>query len=79
LAVSCNARDGGKFDQAQLLDNVDSDEPQASNKCLSGITERLRGFFPGHFRRRPESTRWGVSFPSIGDDLPDRYYTSLTP
>src|SRR5262249_23681377 len=38
---------GGKFDQARLLDNVNSDEPQPGNDFFSGIAQRLRGLLSG--------------------------------
>ena len=74
---------GQKFDTARLRDDVDSDEPQSGNDFFSGIAERMRGLFPGPLSPTARLDALGrlsqLLSPSIGDHLPDRYYTSLTP
>ena len=74
---------GQKFDETRLRDDVGSDEPQPGNDFFSGIAERLRGLFPGPLSPTSQLDALGrlsqLLAPSIGDHLPDRYYTSLTP
>ncbi len=74
---------GQKFDQKRLRDDVDSDEPQFGNEFFNGIAQQLRGLFSGPFSPSSRSDPLGVLSqllsPSIGDHLPDRYYTALTP
>ena len=74
---------GRKFDQGQLLVDPDSDEPQPGNDFFSGMAERLRGLFAGPLSLTSRIDVLGrlsqLLSPSIGDHLPDRYYTSLTP
>lgn len=73
---------GQKFDQTLLRDDVGSDEPQAGNDFFSGIAEQLRGLFSGPLSPTSRIDALGrlsqLLSPSIGDHLPDRYYTSLT-
>jgi hypothetical protein len=74
---------GQKFDLRQLLDGVDSDEPSSGNDFFSGIAERLRGLVAGPLSPTSRIDALGrlseLLAPTIGDHLPDRYYTSLTP
>jgi hypothetical protein len=67
---------GQKFDRNRLLDSIDSDDPQP------GIAEQLRGLFSGPFSPSSRIDVMGrltqLLSPSIGDHLPDRYYTALT-
>lgn len=73
---------GQKFDRARLRNDVDSDEPQVGNDFFSGIAGQLRGLFSGPFSPSSRVDALGrlsqLLSPSIGDHLPDRYYTSLT-
>jgi hypothetical protein len=74
---------GQKFDQTRLRNDVDSDEPQSGDEFFSGIAVQLRGLFSGPLSLSSRTDALGVLSqllsPSIGDHLPDRYYTSLTP
>lgn len=74
---------GERFDRNLLLDQVDSDEPSLGNDFFSGVAERLRALFSGPLsptsRMDALGRLSGLLAPSIGDHLPDRYYTALTP
>jgi hypothetical protein len=78
--LSCES--GVKFDPAQLLTTSDSDEPLSGSDLFSGVAERLRNLF-GSPSRTPRADILGMLTmllaPLIGDHLPDRYYTALTP
>jgi len=73
---------GLKFDQSRLREDVDSDEPRSGNGFFSGIAERMRGLFSGPLSPSSRMDALGrlsqLLSPSIGDHLPDRYYTALT-
>src|SRR5262249_53456830 len=71
---------GAKFNVTQLLATSDSDEP--SSNLFSGVASQLRGLFANLSRTsRPDAI--GILspllLPSIGDHLPDRSFTALTP
>lgn len=74
---------GQKFVKTRLLDDANSDEPNPDNDFFSGIAERLRGLFPAPLSLTSRPDLLGqlteILAPSIGDHLPDRYYTALTP
>jgi hypothetical protein len=74
---------GQKFDQTRLRNDVDSDEPQAGKGFFSGIAGQLRNLFAEPLSPTSRIDALGrvsqLLSPSIGDHLPDRYYTSLTP
>jgi Lipase (class 3) len=73
---------GAKFDLTKLLAGCDSDEPSSGDGFFSGVAVRLR-----HLFGTPSPTSRGDALgkltlllaPSIGDHVPDRYYTALTP
>jgi len=73
---------GQKFDQTRLRGDVASDEPQAGSDFFSGIAQQLRGLFSGPLSPTLRIDALGrlsqLLSPSIGDHLPDRYYTALT-
>jgi len=73
---------GQKFDQTRLRGDVDSDEPRPGNNFFSGIAGQLRGLFSGPLSASSRMDALGrlsqLLSPSIGDHLPDRYYTALT-
>jgi triacylglycerol lipase len=73
---------GQKFDQTRLRDDVDSDEPRPGNGLFSGIAGQLRDLFSGPLSPSSRMDALGrltqLLSPSIGDHLPDRYYTALT-
>lgn len=68
---------GQKFERKRLRDDVNSDDPQP------GIAEQLRSLFSGPLSPTSRIDALGrlsqFLSPSIGDHLPDRYYTALTP
>jgi triacylglycerol lipase len=77
--LSCES--GAKFDSAQLRATSDSDEPSTGSSFFSGVAERLRNLFgPPSPTARVDAlgTLTMLLAPSIGDHLPDRYYTALT-
>jgi hypothetical protein len=77
--LSCES--GAKFDTTQLMDNFASDEPLGDDDFFDGLAERLQGLlgFPS-LTARPDMLGALTSLlaPSIGDHLPDRYFTALT-
>jgi Lipase (class 3) len=73
---------GAKFDVMQLSAGFDSDEPVSGEDLISGVLDRVRNLFglPSSTSRPDLLGRATVALPpSIGDHLPDRYYTALTP
>jgi hypothetical protein len=78
--LSCGT--GTKFDLTQLVAGPDSDEPSSGNGFFSGVADRLRHLFgtPSPTSRADALGKLTLLLaPSIGDHLPDRYYTALTP
>jgi triacylglycerol lipase len=73
---------GQKFDSDTMLDSPDSDEPLAGPGFLNGVAQRLRDLVTGPLSPTSRIDRLGrlseLLAPSIGDHLPDRYYTALT-
>jgi hypothetical protein len=71
---------GAKFNLTQLLATSDSNEP--SSNFFSGVASQLQGLF-ANLSRTSRSDAIGILsellIPSIGDHLPDRYFTALTP
>lgn len=77
-----NCGSGAKFDLTNLLAGSDSDEPSGGNGFFNGVAVRLRDLFgtPSPTSRIDALGRLTLLLaPSIGDHLPDRYYTALTP
>jgi triacylglycerol lipase len=74
---------GQKFDQTRLRNDEGSDDPQAGDAFFSGIAAQLRGLSSGPLslsvRNDPLGILSQLLSPSIGDHLPDRYYTALMP
>ncbi|MBO0759065.1 MAG: lipase family protein [Bradyrhizobiaceae bacterium] len=78
--LSCGS--GTKFDLTKLLAGSDSDEPSSGSGFFNGVADRLRNLFgtPSATSRVDALGRLTLLLaPSIGDHLPDRYYTALTP
>jgi hypothetical protein len=78
--LSCGT--GTKFDLTKLLAGPDSDEPSSGNGFFSGVADRFRHLFgtPSPTSRADTLGKLTLLLaPSIGDHLPDRYYTALTP
>jgi hypothetical protein len=78
--LSCES--GTKFDGTKLLAGFDCDEPSSGNGFFSGVAYRIRHLFgtPSPTSRADALGKLTVLLaPSIGDHLPDRYYTALTP
>jgi Lipase (class 3) len=73
---------GQKFDEMRLGEDADSDDPQLGNDLFSDVAERLRGLLPAPVSSTSRLDALGrlsqLLAPSIGDHLPDRYYTALT-
>jgi triacylglycerol lipase len=78
--LSCGS--GAKFNLTQLLATPDSDEPSSGSDFFSGVAGRLRDLF-GNLSPTARVDAIGrlsqLLAPSIGDHLPDRYLTALTP
>jgi hypothetical protein len=77
--LSCES--GAKFDATRLLAGSDSDEPFSGDGFFDGVADRLRHLFgtPSSTSRADALGRLTLLLsPSIGDHLPDRYYTALT-
>jgi hypothetical protein len=73
---------GAKFNSAQLLATSDSDEPSSGSDFFSGAADRLQnllGSLSPTSRRDALGRLTLLLAPSIGDHLPDRYCTALTP
>jgi triacylglycerol lipase len=76
--LSCES--GAKFNLTQLLAGSDSDEPSSGDNVFIGVADRLRSLFG---RLSPTSRVDAIGrltlllAPSIGDHLPDRYFTAL--
>jgi hypothetical protein len=78
--LSCES--GAKFNLKQLRAASDSDEPPTGNDFFSGVANRLRNLMgsPSPTSRLDALGRLTLLLaPSIGDHLPDRYFTALTP
>jgi hypothetical protein len=78
--LSCER--GAKFNLTQLLAASDSDEPSSGSNFFSGVAGRLRNLFGSLSPTSRVDAIGGLSqllAPSIGDHLPDRYFTALTP
>jgi triacylglycerol lipase len=78
--LSCGT--GTKFDLTKLPAGPDSDEPCSGNGFFSGVADRMRHLFgtPSPTSRADALGKLTLLLaPSIGDHLPDRYYTALTP
>jgi len=77
-----NCESGGKFNSKQLLATSDSDEPSSGDDFFSGVADRLQNLL-GSLSPTSRVDALGrltlLLAPSIGDHLPDRYYTALTP
>jgi triacylglycerol lipase len=78
--LSCES--GAKFNLKQLRAASDSDEPPTGNDFFSDVANRLRNLMgspspTSRFDALGRLTR--LLAPSIGDHLPDRYFTALTP
>jgi triacylglycerol lipase len=76
--LSCTS--GAKFDLTQLLPGFDSDEPSSGSGLFSAVS-RLPNFFGASSLTSRFDTLGKLTellAPSIGDHLPDRYYTALT-
>jgi hypothetical protein len=76
--LSCTS--GAKFDLTQLLPGFDSDEPSSGSGLFSAVS-RLQNFFGASSLTSRVDTLGKLTellAPSIGDHLPDRYYTALT-
>jgi triacylglycerol lipase len=77
--LSCES--GAKFNPAQLRATSDSDEPSTGDGFFSSVAERFRNLFgsPSQTARVDAVGKLSILLaPSIGDHLPDRYYTALT-
>jgi len=78
--LSCES--GAKFNLSQLLAASDSDEPSSGSNFFIGVAGRLRNLF-GNLSPTARVDAIGrlsqLLAPSIGDHLPDRYFTALTP
>jgi hypothetical protein len=77
--LSCGS--GTKFDLTKLVGALDSDEPSSGTGFFSGVAVRLRDLFgtPSPTSRTDALGKLTLLLaPSIGDHLPDRYYTALT-
>jgi triacylglycerol lipase len=74
---------GQKFASTRLSAGAESDEPSAGDDFFSGIRGRLRGLFAGPLSPTSRIDTLGLLTqllaPSIGDHLPDRYFTAATP
>ena len=73
---------GAKFNLTQLGSELGSDEPSSGDDFFNGVGGQLRNLFAGP----PPTSRVDalgrltlLLAPSIGDHLPDRYFTALTP
>jgi Lipase (class 3) len=78
--LSCER--GAKFDATKLLVATDSDDPSSGNDVFSGVADRLRNLFGSPSPTSRVDAMGALTLllaPSIGDHLPDRYYTALTP
>jgi hypothetical protein len=66
-----------------LLNDANSDEPNPGSDFFTGIAEQMRDLLPAplSLSSRPDALGRLTQLlaPSIGDHLPDRYYTALTP
>jgi triacylglycerol lipase len=78
--LSCES--GAKFNSTQLPAAFDSDEPSSGSDFFSAVADRLRNLF-GSLSPTSRVDALGrltlLLAPSIGDHLPDRYFTALTP
>lgn len=74
---------GQKFERERLLDRFDSDEPLLGNDAVSSIVAEARNLFAGPLSPTSRidilGRLFGLLAPGIGDHLPDRYYSALTP
>ena len=71
-----------KFDLTELSAGFDSDEPSNGEDFVGGVLDRLQNLFgtPSSTTRRDLlGMATALLSPSIGDHLPDRYYTALSP
>ena len=78
--LSCES--GEKFDLTQLVAGLDSDEPFSGSNFFSGVADRLRNLIGTPSPTSRVDALGSLTLllaPSIGDHLPDRYYTALTP
>jgi hypothetical protein len=77
-----NCASGAKFNSKQLFATSDSDEPSSGGDFFSGVADRLQNLL-GSLSPTSRVDALGrltlLLAPSIGDHLPDRYYTALTP
>jgi hypothetical protein len=77
--LSCER--GAKFDLRQILAAPNSDEPSSGSSLFIGVAGRLRNLF-GSLSPSARVDAIGelsqLLAPSIGDHLPDRYFTALT-
>jgi hypothetical protein len=77
--LSCGS--GAKFDLTKLLPDSKSDEPSSGNGFFGGLADRLRnlvGIPSPSARIDALGQLTQLLAPSIGDHLPDRYFTALT-
>ena len=73
---------GAKFNSTQLLAASDSDEPTSGSDFFRGVADRLRNLIGSPSPTSRVDALGALTLllaPSIGDHLPDRYYTALTP
>jgi triacylglycerol lipase len=73
---------GERFDSTHLVAASGSDEPSSGSDFFRGVADRLRNLIgsPSPTSRIDVlGTLTLLLAPSIGDHLPDRYYTALTP
>ena len=78
--LSCES--GAKFKSTQLLAASDSDEPTSGSDFFRGVADRLRNLIGSPSPTSRVDALGALTLllaPSIGDHLPDRYYTALTP
>ena len=77
-----NCKSGAKFNLTQLPAALDSDEPSSGSDFFSGVADRLRNLLGSPSPTSRVDALGSLTLllaPSIGDHLPDRYYTALTP
>jgi triacylglycerol lipase len=77
--LSCGS--GAKFDLTKLLPDSKSDEPSSEDGFFGGLADRLRnlvGIPSPSARIDALGQLTQLLAPSIGDHLPDRYFTALT-